>query len=577
MSETESLARRMSADRAERRSARRKVLIAWCVGASLLIAAIVGGRQAYHWAKAKRAGQFADAGDELAAAGKSEEAAAKYRAALQLDPMGYRALGGAARFASKLGRPEAADLWGEVVKLPAATTQDRQQYAEALVAVGRFKTAEPIIERLLKNDPDTRALLIASQYSRSSGDLSKAIEFAHVAVNRAPADDAARFALADLLSASTDSTQRAEARKILWDLTEKEGAYRQPAIQGLAIAPELSADDRTRVLQMLDANPSPKIREALLASDLRWQLHPDDSDKILDQTVARWNNGETLELSELARWLNLHGQPERVLSLVSVARAFEDNQLLLSRLDALATLQRWDDIENLLLQPNLTLDPSVLESFRARTAQEKNATLDAEAHWNHAISLAANDAYKLRFVANFAEQSHAHGVALKAYDQLAKIPQHAVTAYRATQRLSTTTGDASVQRSAAQKIASLAPDDPNAADQFAYLNLLMGSDLDTNFEKAKALAGQFPDRLSFHVTAALGYLRKHDPGLALAEFKGPPGAPPIDWQKTPPAWRAVYAATLLANEQADAAQDIIKTIPRDKLSPPERELIEPPK
>ncbi len=577
MSETESLARRMAADRAERASARRRVLIAWCVGAALLIAAIVGGRRAYHWAKARRAGQFVDTADELAAAGKSEEAAAKYRAALQLDPMGYRALAGAARFASKLGRPEAADLWGEVIKLSAATTRDRQQYAEALIAVGRFKSAEPIIERLLKSDPDTKTLLIASLYSRSNGDLSKAIEFAHVAVNRASADGAARFALADLLSLSTDPAERAEARKILWDLSEKEGAYRQAAIQGLAIAPENSAEERTRVLQMLDANPSPRVREALLASDLRLQLHPEDSGKIFDQTVARWNNSETLELSELARWLNLHAQPERVLSLVSIERALEDNQLLLSRLDALATLQRWDDIESLLRQPNLTLDPSVLESFRARTAQEKNATLDAEMHWNHAISLAANDAYKLRFVANFAEQSHDHGVALKAYDQLAKIPQHAVTAYRATQRLSTTTGDASVQRSAAQKIALLAPGEPNAADQLAYLNLLMGSDLDTNFEKAKALAGQFPDRLSFRVTAALGYLRKHDPGLALAEFKGPPGAPPIDWQKTPPAWRAVYAATLLANEQADAAQDIIKTIPRDKLSPPERELIEPPK
>ena len=52
---------------------------------------------------------------------------------------------------------------------------------------------------------------------------------------------------------------------------------------------------------------------------------------------------------------------------------------------------------------------------------------------------------------------------------------------------------------------------------------------------------------------------------------------PLAWEKTLPAWRAVYAATLMANEQAEAAQNIIKTIPRDKLSPPERELIEPAK
>jgi hypothetical protein len=398
-----------------------------------------------------------------------------------------------------------------------------------------------------------------------------------VAVNRAPDDASAQFALADLLAASTDASNRAEARRILWDLVAKEGPSQQPALLGLAIAPELSADEQTRVLQMLEAKPPPGIRSSLLAADLRLQLHPDDAANIFDQTVARWNNSEDADLNELARWLNFHQQAERVLSLYPIDRALQDNQLLLSRLDALATLQRWNDIDGLLTHPNLTLDPSVLESFRARTAQEKNAALDAEMHWNHAISLAANDAYKLRFVANFAEQSHAQSAALKAYEQLAKIPQQAVTAYRATQRLSASTGDAAVQRAAAEKIATASPNDPNAADQLAYLNLLLGTDVDKSFATAKSLAEKYPDRLSFRVAAALGYLRQHDPGPAMAQFKGPPGAPPIDWPKTPPAWRAVYAATLMANEQADAAQAIIKTIPREQLSQQERELIGPPK
>lgn len=577
MSETDSLARRVAADRAQRKAARRRVIIAWWAGLALFIAAIFGAREVYHWAKAKRAGQFVDAGDQFAAVGKANEAADRYRAALQLDPMGYRALSSAARLASHLVRPEAVDLWGEVVKLPEATNKDRQEYADALLTASRIQIAERVIERLLKTDPDTRTLLIASRYARLTGDPGKATEFARLAVKRAPADDTARIVLADLLATSNDAAERAEARKILWDLAGKEGTYRQPAIQGLAAAPELSMDERSRILQMLDAIPSPNIKQALLASDLRLQLHPEDADKNFDQTVARWNNSGAADLSELARWLNLREQPERVLSLFSIEQAVQDNQLMLNRLDALASLQRWNEIESLLDHPSLTLDPSVLESFRARTAQERNSRLDAEMHWSHAISLASNDPYKLRFVANFAEQSHANAAALKAYDQLAKIPQHAITAYRATQRLSALTGDGAVQCAAAEKIASLAPSDPNALDQLAYLNLLLGGDVDTNFEKARSLAEQYPSRLSFRVTAALGYLRKHDPGQALAQFKGPPGAPPIEWQKTAPAWRAVYAATLLANDQRDAAQDIIKTIPRDLLSPQEKELIAPAK
>jgi hypothetical protein len=558
-------------ERARRRSAQRKRLILCVLAAFLLAGAIVGARYVYHRAKARRADQFATAGDEFAKAGKWNEAADKYRAALQLDPLGYHGLEGAARLATRLTRPEALDLWAEVIKLPQTTRVDRQEYAGLLVNLGKFKVAEPIIEGLLKSDPDTQTLNLASRYASGTGDNVKAIEFARIAVKRAPEDDMARFALADLLAESTDPALRAEARTILWEIAAKEGPYRQAAIEGLGRSPELSAEERNRVLQMLDSVKSPTIKPSLLSADLRLQLHPEDANRIYDQTVARWNGSENPELIELARWLNLRQQGERVLSLFSLDRALQDNQLLLARLDAMALLQRWDDIDNLLGHPDLTLDPSVVESFRARTAQERNATLDAELHWNHAISLAANDPYKLRFVANFAEQSHANAAALKAYDQLAKIPAHAALAYRGTQRLSARGNDVAVQRAAAEKIASLAPDDPNASNQLAYLNLLLGGDLDSNFETAKTQAEKFPDRLSFRVTAALGYLRKHDPGLALAQFKGPA----IEWPKTPPAWRAVYAATLLANEQAGAAREIIATIPVDKLSPEERALIQP--
>lgn len=538
----------------------------------LLIGAGFGAKFSYRWLKAQRADQFAAQADALSEESKWDEAAEKYRAALQLDPLGYHGLRGAARLASRLARPEDVDLWEQVAKLPQCTVQDRQEYAEVLLRRGRLKVAENVIQDLLKSEPDAKTLTIAAQYSRKMGDNAKAIEFARVALNRAPNDDLARFQMAELLAASPDPQQHAEARKILWELAEKQGPARPAAIQALARAPELSNEERSNVLQMFESLQSSNIVDALLVADLRLQLHPDQAAQIYDQTIAHWNRSESPELIDLARWLNLHQQPERVLSLFPVERAFLDNQLLLSRLDALATLQRWEDIDSLLLHPGLTLDPSVLESFRARAALERNATLDAEMHWNHAISL-AGDPYKLRFVANFAEQSKATAVALKAYDQLAKFPEHADFAYRSTQRLSVRAGDLSIQRAAAEKMSSRAPDDPNAASQLAYLNLLSGKDIRANAAAAKALVEKYPTRLSYRVTAALGFLRQRDPGLALAQFK-PAGAPPIEWQKTPAGWRAVYAAALIASDQREAAREIIATIPMEQLTPEEKALIE---
>ena len=561
-----------SSDRHKHGSSRKRRAIWWSSFLVAFFLIIFGGRTAYHWLKVKRADQFATAGDALFQAGKWNDAAGKYRVSLQLDPLGYHGLVGAARLASRADRPEAVNLWEQVIKLPQSTVANRQEYADLLLRSNQLNLAEKIIGPLLKSDPDAKSLQLGARYSRKIGENSKAVEFARLAVKRAPNDGAARFELAELLAQSTDSADRAEARKVLWELASQESIYKKPAIEALGRAPELSTDERNRVLQALAALASKNITDALIACDLRIERQPDDAGRIYDNIIDRWRGGQTEELIELARWLNVHQQPERVLSLFIIDRGLENNQLLLTRLDALASLQRWIDIDDVLNRPELTLDPSVVESFRARTAQERNAVLDAEVHWNHAISLAGTDPFKLRFVANFAEQSHASAAALKAYEQLARFPEHAAFAYRGTQRVSEKSGEATAQRSATAKIAALSPDDANAADQLAYLNLLLGEDIDKNFAVAKNLAEKYPNRLSYRVTAALGYLRQHDAGSALAQFDAPV---PIDWTRTQLAWRAVYAATLLANDRNDEARKMIATIPRDRLSAQERALIEP--
>src|ERR1700693_469889 len=518
-----------SPPRQERRPPRssRSRGIVWSLILVVLLTVAMGTKPVYRWLKARRAEQFAAAGDAFAQAGKWNDAAQKYRASLQLDPLGYRGLEGGARLATRLGHPEAVDLWEQVYKLPQCTTADRQEYGELLVKLDRLNIAPRIIERLLKSDPDTPTLDLASRYSHKMGDSAKAIEFARLAVKRSPNDSAAHFQLADLLAPTTELPDGAEARKLLWELAGTDGIYKRPAIEGLARAPELSADERNRVLEALDTLSPPNITDALLASDLRIQLHPEDADRIYDETIARWSRGGIADSIQLARWLNVHQQPERVLALFPVERALKNNKLFLTRLDALGILQRWNEIDELLTRSDLSFDPSVVESFRARTAQERNATLYAKLHWSEAVGFAAGDPFKLLFVANLAEHSHATAAALKAYEQLAKFPEHAAFAYRGIQRQSQLTGEVSAQLAAAEKISSLAPGDPDAAAQLAYLNLLLETDVEANLATAKKLAEKYPNRLSFRVTAALGYLRHHDAGSALAQFIAPA---PIYWE-----------------------------------------------
>src|SRR5437879_11223554 len=203
-SENSGVSPRDSTHFARNNSRKRWVLII----ATLLILTIAGGL-GYHWFKVKRAERFAAAGDSLLAANKLNEAAVQYRVALQLDPSGYRGLSGAARLASKADRPEAVELWQKVLALPQCTTRDREDYADLLIKTNRLSLAEKIINPLLKQDPDTKALQLAARYSKKIGTNSKAIEYARIASKRAPDDDVARLQLAELLAQSIEPADQA--------------------------------------------------------------------------------------------------------------------------------------------------------------------------------------------------------------------------------------------------------------------------------------------------------------------------------------------------------------------------------
>ena len=205
---------------------------------------IAGAKPCYHWLKSVALGPGGGGGRPAGRAGKWQEAAEKYRAALQLDPLGYPALKGAARLASKLGRPEALDLWEQVVKRPAGTVADRQEYADQLLAAGRRKVAESVIENLLKTAPDAKTLELASRYARAAGERSKALTFARLAVKKSPNDDLARFRVAELLAESADPQERAEARYLLWGIASKEGPVRLSAVEALGRAPDLSKEEQ---------------------------------------------------------------------------------------------------------------------------------------------------------------------------------------------------------------------------------------------------------------------------------------------------------------------------------------------
>src|SRR6202048_119018 len=268
-----------------RHGAHRRKLGGWILALIILVFFAGVGVLTYRWLKVRRAERFASSGDSLFNAGKLNDAAVQYRVALQLDPQNYHALTSAARFASRTDRPEAIELWQRVIQLPKCTIHDREDYAELLIKTNRLALAEKVLTPLLKNNPDTDTLQLASRYSTKIGENAKALEFARVASKRAPENDAIRFQLAELLARSIDSNEQAEACKTFWELAGTSNAYRQVAIEALAAAPRLTADEQSRLVQELSSLTPRTIKDDLLARDLRLQLQPDIAARIYQEAI----------------------------------------------------------------------------------------------------------------------------------------------------------------------------------------------------------------------------------------------------------------------------------------------------
>jgi len=342
---------------------------------ALLLAALLALRPAYHWLKTKRADSLAAKAERFVQEENFLEAANTYRAALQLDPLGYNPLQGAARLATRLNHDEALGLWDQVVRLPQATSDDREERAAVLLQAGKFPAAALAIDDLLKQNPDTNALVLASRYSERTGNSAKALEYARIAMKRAPQDEIAQARLAEVLAASLKADERAEAREILWAVAAKNGADRKAAIESLARAPDLSRDEQTKILDQLHTLDPFTVTDALLAADLRLKMQPENTALIIDEIIARWGTKAKLEI---AQWLNAHQQFDSVLTLVGPGE--RRPQLLLARLDALAAEQRWGEIETTLSRKDLSFDSVVVEAFRARLAAARPLSLNAEVH-----------------------------------------------------------------------------------------------------------------------------------------------------------------------------------------------------
>ncbi|MCS7063756.1 MAG: tetratricopeptide repeat protein [Methylacidiphilales bacterium] len=489
-----------------------------------------------------------------------EKVIEKLQAAYNLSPGLPRARRNLARFFAQHGSEQALFFWRSLLNDGKATEEDQREMASFAIAIGQRDLAETLVNRLYQENPSKPSnLMLMAQLSLRNGDNKTAERCLRQAIQISPNFAEAYFLLSRVLSLSKDEKDHLEARQILMDLIQRNDRIALDAIRLLAQDLNLPQSDAERLISRLRSHPLSKTKEKLLAYTIEIRYRPDEHDALIQKAIQQYSKTPE-ELVELGRWLNQTRNFERVLQVISPEAALRRQDYFLIRMDALASLKRWEEVLRILQKERCPLPTYILHLYTYRALKELNQPEDAQLAWTRALS-AANGAQPLMYLAQYAERIGAIHNAIAAYERLTGHTMAARIAYLALVRLRQQLPDTEALRHVYERMVKLTPQDPVIRNDLAYLNLLLKEKIQESFQVAQHLVETLPHMLAFRITLALAYLRQQDPEKAL----GPLDNLPVDWKTLQPSWRAIYAAVLAANKRIAEAEDLLTGVSASQI------------
>jgi hypothetical protein len=532
---------------------------------------------------------------------KWSEANAKARDAYLLrpsEPESWRAI---ARLASRTGQNAAAlESWKKVDEEHRLTIQDRRDYAAAALFAGNLAVAASQVDFLLSQKAGSAPgdLLLAAQLAARRRDGVLALDYTQRATTdpRAKPNELLAGAVLVLSMTKTNSPRYSEAWESIAKLArdpanpssldalvflaqqQSHAPSRSPgeetpfSLGAVTAPPPTSIMGPVEVANALEKHPNARPYHQLLALGLRAQHDPALASQYVTDAVERFGHGDDETLAALAAWLTSVGRADKTLQVLPLDRALQRQDLYLRYIDALAALERWNDIKDLLSSERFPLEPVLQHMYLAVARTRLGEATAATNEWQRALET-ANTPEKLLALAGYAERNHANDVADQAYSEAIRSAPKNREAYAGRLRVALASNHTAEAQAIAAEIVKVWPDDADARNQNDYLRLLLGASgeaAEAAERQAQILVAQEPFNWSARATLGLARLRLGRTADALAVFRNVrvTGA-------EPPGVLAVRAAILAVTGYEEGARGDARNLGAEHLLPEERALIAP--
>jgi len=527
---------------------------------------------AYHRLKVWRAMKFLAQSEIAANEGNIPKSISLMRRAILMVPNEEAVFRKVRLFNASFGDLTALNSIQALMLEKQASPQELLTLAEQALKSGKPVIAKAALDQL-QEDQSVRKIIVQMRLLEKEGNFKDALDLAKKELPTLTSDDGEKLLLAT--AEMTLKTDPAASRQILIQLVDKKSAtgisaLRLLGVQFLAqrVAESLKAD---RVADKLLAHAMHTPDDALLALDLRILENPSARPALLAQTMAKRSSGPPDDALAFARWLNRRIHYKESVDFIGRERAASNPDWLLLYLDALAGLDRWNDIFTMLdAETIIGLSDSIRLLFLARAAEKSGDSERAGESWREMqLGLAYEKPEVVSFIAAYALRIGEREQAIKAYTTLSHRKETALEGFLGLIRCWPPNTSAAELLPLYQKFTDSFPMLAEARSDQTYLKLLTGEKPVTTAAIAKEFYDNAPQSLAAVSIAALGMLKSGNAVEANALYEGKT----ISWLSAPAPWKTVRAAVLYGMGKKKEADELARTINKSQLRPEERALL----
>ena len=548
---------------------RARIVLALLISGLILWVAIP---PAYHRLKVWRAMKFLAQSEIAANEGNVPKSISLMRRAILMVPNEETVFRKVRLFNASLGDPNSLNSLQRLMLEKQASPQELLTLAEQALKAENPVIAKAALDQI-QEDHSVRKIIIQMRLLEKEGNLKEALNLAKKELPTLTPDDGEKLLLATAeMTLKTDVTA---SRQILLQLVDKNSAIGISALRLLGA--QILAQRGTESLQAdkiadkLLAHPLHTPDDVLLALDLRIMQNPSAKPALLAQTMSERTSGAPDDALAFARWLNRRLHYKESVDFIGRERAASNPDWLLLYLDALAGLERWNDIFSMLDADTIIgLSDSIRLLFLARAAEKSGDLESAGESWREMqLGLAYEKPEVVSFIAAYALRIGEREQATKAYTTLSRRKETALEGYLGLIRCWPQNTSAAELLPLYQEFTDSFPMLAEARSDQTYLKLLTNDKPATAAAIAKEFYDNTPQSLASLSIAALGMLKTGNPSGADALYEGKT----IAWLSAPTAWRTVRAAVLYGIGKKKEADELVRTINKSQLRPEERALL----